>query len=89
VTDPRGGRDSLRGSGDGPLFLPGSSCGLGVEKLQVRAAGLMVTAPPFNAVGAGGCRAPGGCGGASASRGGYRAVAELWLHQRRKRPGRG
>jgi len=54
VTDPRGGRDSLPGSGDGPLFLLGSSCRLGVEKPQVQVVGLMATAPPFNGVAAGG-----------------------------------
>jgi len=53
--DPRGGRDSLCGVGDGPLFLLGSSYGQRLEKPQVQAAGLMATAPPFNAVAAGGC----------------------------------
>ena len=37
------------------MFLLGSSCGPGLEKPQVRVVGLMATAPPFNAVVAGGC----------------------------------
>ncbi len=42
------------GSGDGPQFLPGSSCGLGLEEPQVRAVRVMEAAPPCKGVGAAG-----------------------------------
>ncbi len=42
------------GSGDGPQFLPGSSCGPGLEEPQVRAVRVMEAAPPCKGVGAAG-----------------------------------
>ncbi len=52
--EPRGGGDAVWGSGDGPQFLPGSSCGLGLEEPQVRAVRVMEAAPPCKGVGAAG-----------------------------------
>ncbi len=52
--EPRGGGDAVWGSGDGPQFLPGSTCGPGLEEPQVRAVRVVETAPPCKGVGAAG-----------------------------------